>query len=398
MASDAEPGMAYAYCVANDGCVLAFQTSRPTNRDSHQQQPSLPFPAATLAANSEGGETEDAEEEICILLLHGFSGSSRYFTRNYPGLTASRHWVVAADLRGHGNSGRPAGGYHVARLAADLRDLVAHLRWVYSAAAPPSSTHAGTENRERKRLKFVPVGCSIGAAVVWTYVELFGSDDDDFAGYVFADQAPLQDRSAFGDYFLYDSDDSGDGNRGEAKSGEAKRGRGWDASRAHLSCYDEATLQAAQAAWAADPEAAGRELAASCLGYRHAPEAGDGAGADADADAAFFAAISARCDGAWLARLLADHTRYDHREALEALAAPALVLAGRRTGCFPLAGMREVAARVEHASGAGRARLVLFGSGHWMFYEEPDRFNTEVLAFVESCRARPRVRPPEEGR
>ncbi|KAH8194573.1 hypothetical protein TruAng_011268 [Truncatella angustata] len=49
-----------------------------------------------------------------------------------------------------------------------------------------------------KKLDVVSVGYCTGAAVLWTYVELFG--DGDLAGLVFVDQAPLQDRSTlFGD-------------------------------------------------------------------------------------------------------------------------------------------------------------------------------------------------------
>ena len=37
---------------------------------------------------------------------------------------AKHFQVVALDLRSHGDSDKPKWGYHVARLAADLRDLL----------------------------------------------------------------------------------------------------------------------------------------------------------------------------------------------------------------------------------------------------------------------------------
>lgn len=328
-----EAGMQYAYCDTNDGLTLAMQTSLPLGEDMPSSGP---------------GSLADPRRRTCVLLLHGFSGSSAYFTRNYAGLSA-RHWVVAPDMRGHGASGRCAGGYHVARLAADLRTILAFLR--------AKTTDTGTQ--------FVPVGCSIGAAVLWTYVELFG--DADFAGFVFADQAPLQDRSLFGG--------------------------GWDETRANKGCYDEATLLGAQRAWAATAPATVEEtykgLVRECLGYRFAPEHGDDevSGAQAAADEAFFTGISRRCDGAWLARLLADHTRYDHREAIEAITKPSLVVAGRRTGCFPLEGIKETVRRVDKGNPGrpGLARWSVYDSGHWMFYEEPDKFNKEVEGFVAEC-------------
>lgn len=301
--------MQWDSCLASDGCELAFQTSRPL----------------------EGA----ADADRCLVLMHGFSGSSDYFVRNF-GPLAEQAWVVAPDMRGHGRSGRPRGGYHVARLAADLRTIVSRLR----AASP--------------RARIVPVGCSIGAAVIWTYVELFGCDP--FAAFAFVDQAPLQDLSP--------------------------RFDGWDKSKAHTGCYDEATMLAAQESWINDSAAAHVDLVRSCLGYRHAPEPADGVSSDQQAeDEAFFTAISAQCDQSWLARLLADHTRYDHREAIELINRPTLVMAGRRSGCFPLEGMLETARRVEKAR-PGLARSSVYDAGHWLFFEEPARFNKEIVQLL----------------
>jgi pimeloyl-ACP methyl ester carboxylesterase len=243
-------------------------------------------------------------------------------------------------MRGHGRSSHTRGGYHVARLAADLRELLTHLR---STSASPC--------------KFVPVGCSIGAAILWTYVELFG-EDPDFEGFVFVDQAPLQDRS------LFDA---------------------WDENRAHYGCFDEKSMLAAQQAWVSHPAETHKGLVKECLGYRFRPVGSDKVGEDeVRRDEEFFTGISAACDGVWLARLLADHTRYDHREAIEGITKPTLVMAGRRSGCFPLAGMAETVERIRKGgSGMDRkAEMLVFESGHWLFYEEPERFNKELLAFV----------------
>ncbi|KAK0372644.1 hypothetical protein CCUS01_16395 [Colletotrichum cuscutae] len=311
----ATSSMHYAHCGANDGCKLAFQSS-------------LPLTGASSATR-------------CILLMHGFSGSSEYFYRNSDALASKDTWVVAPDMRGHGKSDRTKGGYHVARLAADLRDLIHHLR---RAAASPD-------------LKIVPVGCSIGAAVLWTYVELFGCAD--FAGFVFVDQAPLQDRSTFD---------------------------GWDESLAHTGCYDEKSMLGAQKFWMEESAAAHVDLVDGCLGYRAKPDpATDDVSAEVrKKDEEFFTGISALCDQAWLARLLADHTRYDHREAIEMISVPTLVMAGRKSGCFPLEGMLETVRRVEKGR-PGLAKSSVFEAGHWLFYEQPERFNKEIAEFVELC-------------
>jgi pimeloyl-ACP methyl ester carboxylesterase len=65
---------------------------------------------------------------------------------------APRHRVVAVDHRGHGASSDPGFGYHLHRLAADLEALLAAL---------------GLE-----RATFV--GHSMGVAVLWAYLDVFG--------------------------------------------------------------------------------------------------------------------------------------------------------------------------------------------------------------------------------
>ncbi|KAF2004625.1 alpha/beta-hydrolase [Amniculicola lignicola CBS 123094] len=329
--------MLYSYTEANDGCKLAFQTSLSLS--------------PVLGIGGVDVRDDDARYRRLVLLIHGFSGSSDYFYRNLAALSSSA-WVVAVDLRGHGRSGHSRGGYHVARLAADLRDLMGFLR-----------AHAPKQHSPR----IVPVGCSIGAAILWTYVELFG--DAEFASMVFVDQAPLQDRSPFDD---------------------------WNSTKAHRGCFDEQSMLAAQAAWTQKPEEAYRGLVGDCLGYRFAPKPTDTVSETQKLeDEAFFTAISRKCDPKWLARLLADHTRYDHREAIEQIRVPVLVLAGARTGCFPLEGMHETIRRVKmgqsgHNEGDGAAtkaepRWEVFESGHWLFYEEPDKFNGMIAAFVDDC-------------
>ncbi|KPI37695.1 AB hydrolase superfamily protein YdjP [Cyphellophora attinorum] len=312
--------MEYNFITASDGCRLAYASTSRTN--SHQPN-------------------------TCILLMHGFSGSSAYFKHNTTAL-ASQFWVVAPDMRGHGRSDLTPGGYHVARLAADLRELILHLRGQQSS----------------NDIRFFPVGCSIGAAVLWTYAELFG--DKDFAGLIFVDQAPLQNRSPRGD---------------------------WNETKAHTGCYDLQTILAAQHAWATDRVNAQKGLIEGCLGYYHPDYPGSKPSQDRQkADFEFFNAISSQCpSGEWLGLLIADHTAYDHREALELVRVPTLVIMGRYSGCFPLEGMRESVRRINGGSqargGQPLAKESVYECGHWLFYEDAERFNKEVLEFVASLGA-----------
>jgi haloacetate dehalogenase len=58
-----------------------------------------------------------------LVLLHGFPETS-YMWRKVLGPLAERFTVVAPDLRGYGDSDRPAGGYDKRTMAADVVDLV----------------------------------------------------------------------------------------------------------------------------------------------------------------------------------------------------------------------------------------------------------------------------------
>jgi pimeloyl-ACP methyl ester carboxylesterase len=87
-----------------------------------------------------------------LVLLHGWSQSRAMFDRALPALSG-RLRVVTYDQRGHGRSGKPAYGARVARLAADLHELLDHLG--------VESAHMG--------------GHSMGASVLWSYIDTHGT-------------------------------------------------------------------------------------------------------------------------------------------------------------------------------------------------------------------------------
>jgi len=64
-----------------------------------------------------------------LVLLHGFPQSWRIWRNVIPALTAAGYRVVAADLRGYGDSEKPPGqaGYDKGTMAADIHALVQHL-------------------------------------------------------------------------------------------------------------------------------------------------------------------------------------------------------------------------------------------------------------------------------
>lgn len=61
-----------------------------------------------------------------VILLHGIPKTMFYWRRLVPLLTP-HHTVVAVDLRGFGDSDRPAGGYDTQTIAADIAELAARL-------------------------------------------------------------------------------------------------------------------------------------------------------------------------------------------------------------------------------------------------------------------------------
>lgn len=61
-----------------------------------------------------------------VLLLHGLGSSARDWEAQIAALSA-RYQVIAADMRGHGQSGKPPGPYSVPGFAADVTALMKSL-------------------------------------------------------------------------------------------------------------------------------------------------------------------------------------------------------------------------------------------------------------------------------
>ncbi|OAG72018.1 peroxidase [Gluconobacter japonicus] len=102
-----------------------------------------------------------------LVMIHGWTFSGRFFHRNVEALSEHAR-VITMDLRGHGRSDKPKHGYRIARIAADLRDLIGALN-----------------------LQDVTVlGWSIGCPVIWSYLELFGQDR--LRSAIFVQQTPKQ--------------------------------------------------------------------------------------------------------------------------------------------------------------------------------------------------------------
>jgi non-heme chloroperoxidase len=107
-----------------------------------------------------------AENGLPVILLHGFLESGACF-KSQAQILAEQYNVIVLDQRSHGESEKVPFGLQVARLSKELFELVTAL------------------NLERVSL----LGHSMGAAVIWSYIELFG--DAELSKLILIDQSPV---------------------------------------------------------------------------------------------------------------------------------------------------------------------------------------------------------------
>ncbi|USP79608.1 alpha beta-hydrolase [Curvularia clavata] len=276
-----------------------------------------------------------------LVLLHGFTGSGAVFNRNIAALSEHHH-VIVPDLRGHGSSDKPKSGYHVSRLAMDLKNLMDHL-----------NVHEGMVKA---------IGTSLGAAILWSYSELFTTKA--FSHMIFVDQAPLQN-------YLDD----------------------WGPEFGNLGCNSPEALKAMQQTLINDPKQAHVGTIAACLGYRSHPQPGDPT-PDSETwreDEMFFLNEAMKGDGWWYGKLMADHTANDWRHPIAHNFGPGsgsttrvLVVASSRSGCFPADGPLKVVELVDGGTDEGYAEGVTVDwGGHWCYWEKPELFNELALEFLQ---------------
>ncbi|WP_299432965.1 alpha/beta hydrolase [uncultured Meiothermus sp.] len=101
-----------------------------------------------------------------LVMIPGWSQTAAQFKHQIAGLQ-DRYRLIALDMRGHGESDKPAYGYRIARLAKDLHDVLVAL-----------------DLREVALL-----GHSMGCSVIWSYWDLFGAER--LARLILVDQMPF---------------------------------------------------------------------------------------------------------------------------------------------------------------------------------------------------------------
>jgi haloacetate dehalogenase len=96
----------------------------------------------TVHANGIRQHHLDAGQGPPVVLLHGFPETNYAWRHQIPAL-ATRYRVIAPDLRGYGETDKPASGYDKRTMALDLVELLkkwelARLRWLDTIEARAS--------------------------------------------------------------------------------------------------------------------------------------------------------------------------------------------------------------------------------------------------------------------
>lgn len=255
-----------------------------------------------------------------IVLIHGWSGSSQAFVRNFDAL--SRDFpVIRYDQRGHGDSDASAHGLRVSRLSMDLYELLSHLH----------------DRGAVSEKGVVLVGCSLGSAVIWSFVEQFGLKSLSIRGCVFVDQAPFQQYSADGSWTL--------GSNG---------------------LFSDSALETFCTQLLAFPEQAHRGTVHACLTREPTPE-----------EVAFFAGEAAKARPDVLANLMRDHNKNDWRMTTALVTCRTMVVVGGASKIFPPEGVRAAAELMPDV-----VVEELESGSHWVYYEEAEWFNAKLAGFV----------------
>ena len=119
----------------------------------------IPLESGITLSALEGGDGHP------LIMIPGWSQTAAEWRLNAEAITSCRR-VIALDMRGHGESDTPGHGYRVYRLAKDLHEVL-----------------------EGLALSAVDLmGHSMGCAVIWAYLDLYGPSK--IERLVLVDQAP----------------------------------------------------------------------------------------------------------------------------------------------------------------------------------------------------------------
>lgn len=260
----------------------------------------------------------DVGEGPPLVILPAWSNAAIAYWRQIAEF-ARDHRVVAVDMRGHGEAEKTAHGYRVSRLAADLQDLLTAL-----------------DLRDA-----VLLGHSMGCAVIWAHLDLYGPGR--VQRLVLVDQAATQLIQPW-----------------------------WSAEeRLDFGCNNTAPELFDFCAGLSGPD--GERLTRELFLGLFTPAFPAG-------EAEAVVAEILKMPRPHAASLMLDHATRDWRDVIERIRLPTLVVGARRS-VFPAESQAWIASRIPGA------RLALFaadeGGSHFMCMENPTRFNAEVRDFLD---------------
>lgn len=255
-----------------------------------------------------------------LIMIPGWSQTSAEWKGTVESLSAIRS-VIALDMRGHGESAKPEYGYRVCRLAQDLHETISKL--------------------ELANVDLM--GHSMGCAVIWAYIDLYGQDR--IGELVLVDQAPCMFPRA--EWSPEEVSEYGCFYESSADVDELATGA--------LDCVDlDSTVEFVRGFFTPDfPESSLPFIAEENFKFpRHLA-----------------------------AQLLRDAAFGDWRDVIKRIRCRTLVVGGEAS-IFTSASQRWIAAQIPNAE------VEIFpeneGGSHFMFAENPDRFNSRVLGFLAS--------------
>jgi pimeloyl-ACP methyl ester carboxylesterase len=253
-----------------------------------------------------------------LIMIPGWSQTAAEFDQNIEALARSSR-IIALDMRGHGESDKPKTGYRIARLAHDLADVIDKL------------------GLDRADL----LGHSMGSSVIWSYLDLFGPGR--VRKLVIVDQAPCV----------------------TAKPGWS------DSEKSNYGCLfpDAAAFGGFYSTVASTGDVEGTMNILKGMFT---------AGFPAE-QLRFIAEENLKFPRLHAADLLHDHCYLDWRDLIATIRLETLVIGGDKS-IFSAASQRWIASKIPGAE------VDIFpeaeGGSHFMFAENPARFNARVAAFL----------------
>lgn len=260
-----------------------------------------------------GAETElfyeDHGEGTPVIFIHGVLMSSKFFHKQIP-YFKEHYRTIVPDLRGHGKSSKVQAGHTVPAYANDLKEFISKL---------------GVEN-------VILVGWSMGAFVIWDYINQFGTDGIKAISIV--DQSPS-------DFNWPD----------------------WD-----FGAFDLEAISGVMAEVQTNREQFYKGFIGQML--RAEPK---------EEDTQWMLEEMLKLPASVASTIVFNQTVVDYRTTLSNADVPALLCFGRDQKFFPVAAGEYIQARIP-----GSKLEVFENSSHCPFLEEPEAFNATLDQFIKS--------------